>query len=92
MRVRWTKPASDDFTQVCDYTNERFGQAQARRVALTIYDHIESLRTHPNKGRPGRKPGTREVTIPQFPFVVIYRVQSNVIEITRILHGAQKWP
>jgi toxin ParE1/3/4 len=43
-------------------------------------------------GRPGRKPNTRELGIPKLPFVVIYRVRESVIEINRILHGAQKWP
>jgi plasmid stabilization system protein ParE len=26
------------------------------------------------------------------PFLAIYRVRKDVIEIARILHGAQKWP
>ena len=30
--------------------------------------------------------------IPGLPFVIIYRVCDDAIEITRILHGAQKWP
>ena len=37
MLVRWTKPAADDLSHICDYTEERFGAAQARRVALAIY-------------------------------------------------------
>ena len=26
------------------------------------------------------------------PYVVIYRVGENVVEVIRILHGAQDWP
>jgi toxin ParE1/3/4 len=92
MLVRWTTSAADDLTHICDYTEEHFGPAQARRAALAIYDSVESLRALPQKGRPGRKPNTREVSIPKLPFVVIYRVREGVIEINRILHGAQKWP
>jgi toxin ParE1/3/4 len=92
MLIRWTKPAVDDLTHICDYTEEHFGSEQARRAALRIYDRVESLRTHPNIGRPGRKPKTRELNIPTFPFVVIYRVRDGAIEISRILPGAQKWP
>jgi toxin ParE1/3/4 len=92
MLVRWTKPAVDDLTHVCDYTEERFGPDQARGAALRIFDGVESLRTQPNMGRPGRKPNTRELNIPKLPFVVIYRVRDGAIEISRILHGAQKWP
>ena len=92
MLVRWTKPAVDDFTQICDYTEEHFGLAQARRAALSIYKSVESLRRFPHKGRPGRKPNTRELNIQKLPFVVIYRIRDSVLEITRILHGGQKWP
>ena len=92
MLVRWTRPAVADFTHVCDYTEERFGQAQARRAALTIYESIDSLRAMPNKGRPGRKINTRELDVPKLPFVVIYRVREGMIEVNRILHSAQKWP
>jgi toxin ParE1/3/4 len=66
--------------------------AQARRAAIAIWDSVESLGTFPNQGRPGRKPNTRELDIPKLRFVVIYRVRDAVVEINRILHGAQKWP
>jgi toxin ParE1/3/4 len=92
MLVRWTRPAVADFTHICDYTEERFGAAQARRAAIAIYDSVESLKTLPNKGRPGRKSNTREFVVPHLPFVVIYRFREGVIEVNRILHGAQKWP
>ncbi len=92
MLVRWTKIAVDDLTHICDYTEDHFGHAQARSAALAIYDRVEALRSFPNKGRPGRKHNTRELDIPRLPFVVVYRVKEDVIEIVRILHIAQKWP
>jgi plasmid stabilization system protein ParE len=35
-RIRWTEPASRDFTQICNYVQEHDGPAPARRVALAI--------------------------------------------------------
>jgi plasmid stabilization system protein ParE len=26
------------------------------------------------------------------PFLAVYRIRAEIIEINRILHGAQKWP
>jgi toxin ParE1/3/4 len=92
MRIRWTNPASNDLTHICDYTEEHFGAAQARRAALAIFEAADSLAKLPRRGRPGRKPATRELSIPGFPFLIVYRPTSDVIEITRILHGAQRWP
>lgn len=92
MVVRWTKPAVDDLTQICDYTQERFGPEQARRVALVIHHAADSLKDMPHRGRVGRKPGTREFTLSDLPFLVIYRLGREAVEILRILHGAQQWP
>jgi toxin ParE1/3/4 len=96
MLLRWTQPAVDDLTQICDYTADRFGPAQARRTAVAICESVESLRTFPNKGRLGRKPDTRELRIPKLAFVAVYRLREGAVEIDRVLispnrHGARKW-
>ena len=88
MLVRWTQPAADDLLHICDYTAERFGAAQARRVADAIYETAASL----HRGRKGRKPDTREMLISGFPFAIIYRVGQEAVEIARILHTSQQWP
>jgi plasmid stabilization system protein ParE len=51
MLVRWTKPAVDDLTHICDYTEERFGAAQAGRAARAIYDAADTLNHMPGAGR-----------------------------------------
>ena len=85
-------PAADDLTQICDYTEKRFGTAQARRAAMAIYDADDALKDMALRGRAGRKPGTRELTVAGFPFVIIYRAGKEAVEVVRILHGAQQWP
>jgi len=65
-----------------NYTVERFGTAQARRVADAIYETAASLQDMPNRGREGRKPDTREMLISGFPFVIIYRVGQEAVEIS----------
>ncbi|MCC6538366.1 MAG: type II toxin-antitoxin system RelE/ParE family toxin [Bryobacterales bacterium] len=51
------KPATDDLTGICDYTEGRFGSIQARRAASSLYDAASSLRNMPFCGRTGRKQG-----------------------------------
>jgi len=92
MLVRWTKPAADDLTHICNYTEEHLGPEQGRRTAVAMYDSAESLKVLPNRGRKGHKANTREMSVSGLPFVMIYRVGEDVVEIVRILHGAQKWP
>jgi toxin ParE1/3/4 len=92
MRVRWTEPAARDLTGICDYTEEHSGPEAARKVALRVYEAVGSLLQFPHLGRSGRKRGTRELVLSGLPFLAIYRVRKSVIEIARILHGAQRWP
>jgi toxin ParE1/3/4 len=92
MQIRWTPSAVGDLTQICDYIAQHNGADSARRVASTIYEGISPLARFPHLGRVGRKSGTRELPLPGLPYLVVYRVRSEAVEINRILHGVQKWP
>lgn len=92
MHVRWTKPAAQDLTQICDYIEEKGSAATARRVAFSIYEGIAGLTKFPEQGRIGRKPGTRELVLSGLPYLSVYRIPGQTVEILRILHGARKWP
>ncbi len=92
MRVRWTEPAARDLTQICDYIEEHDTSSTARRVAISIYERLSALMEFPEKGRQGRKSGTRELIFTGLPYLAIYRIREDAVEILRILHGAQKWP
>jgi toxin ParE1/3/4 len=86
MRIRWTEPAVRDFSQICDYIEENDGPEAARQVAFAIYQKISSLTQFPQRGRHGRKPGTRELVLAGLPYLAVYRLHNDAI------HGAQKWP
>ena len=50
------------------------------------------LTRHPDLGRPGRVPGTREPVLPHFPYILPYRVKEQRVEILRVFHASRKWP
>lgn len=93
MQIRWSPAAAEDLEQIFDYivTDSR---ASAQRVAEAIYKRAEALGTNPYLGRRGRIEGTRELTVPPLPFIIIYRVlqRFDVVEIVAVIHGAQRWP
>ena len=43
-------------------------------------------------GRPGRLVGTRELVIPDTPYVIPYRVRRDRLELIAVFHSRQKWP
>jgi len=88
----WSPEAIDDLASLRSFIAED-NPAAAQRVVLNILHNIEALLfKHPEMGRPGRVPGTRELVIPKTPFIVPYRVQGNTIQVLRIYHTARRWP
>jgi toxin ParE1/3/4 len=92
MRIRWTEPAARDVLQIADYLEKHGSGAVARRVSLSIFGRIGVLTRFPEQGRTGRKSGTRELVLSGLPYLAVYRLQGDAIEILRILHGSQIWP
>jgi plasmid stabilization system protein ParE len=90
MRLRWTVPAAEDLEGINSFLEGRYPDF-AEVTVRTIYQRIGSLKTSPNRGRPGHRSGTRELALTPLPYVVVYSVKSETIEILHIHHGAQNW-
>lgn len=91
MRVFWLPEALRDLGEIYAYLNER-NPGTALLVHGTVRQHVEGLTLFPNRGRPGRWPGTRELVIPNLPFVVPYRVRGERVEVLRVFHASRQWP
>ena len=68
---------------------------EIRRLRLACAEANEAthhLTRHPDMGRPGRVPGTRELVLPHFPYIIPYRVKAQRVEILRVFHTSRKWP
>ena len=64
----------------------------AAKVAETLYEGCSKLLDFPRQGHRGRIEGTRELVFPRLPYIVVYRIQDQNLEIVRLYHGAQDWP
>jgi toxin ParE1/3/4 len=91
MKICWSPESAADFAGIVEYIRAQNSSA-ADRVAHTIYDSITSLESFPHRGRPGKVKDTRELVLAPLPFVVVYRVKPNIVEVARVLHGSQRWP
>ena len=92
MRVRWSLPAAEDLERICSWI-ERDSPEAARRVAKTIYERCGELADFPQAGRASaRMNGRRELTFSGLPYIAVYQVNEDTIEISRVFHGAQDWP
>jgi toxin ParE1/3/4 len=64
----------------------------ARQAVHNIFSAAKTLALHPDIGRHGRAPNTREFIVSGTPYIIPYRVQKGALEILRVLHGAMEWP
>jgi addiction module RelE/StbE family toxin len=91
MKVTWSRLAENDAEQILHYIADD-NPVAAVDVYEQIYEKVSLLSTHPKIGKTGRVRGTRELVIVDTPYIVIYRITPNDIQVIRVVHGAQKWP
>ena len=92
MELRWSLPAAEDLERICERI-ERDNPDAARRVARTIYDGCARLKDSPHIVRvSSRMNGRRELVLSPLPYIVVYQMTEQSVEISRVFHGAQDWP
>jgi predicted transcriptional regulator len=71
------------------YVNDQQWQIDAiaaREMVRRVWEAAKLLAEHPDAGKAGRVPGTRELIIGGTPLILPYRVKGNTVQILRVLH------
>ncbi|MFA6020560.1 MAG: type II toxin-antitoxin system RelE/ParE family toxin [Rhodospirillales bacterium] len=87
MSVILSPEAFEDLARIRDHIGQDNPQA-ANRIAIQIVAACDRLEYLPERGRPGLVSGTREL-LALWPYVIVYRIKGEAVEIIRIWHGAQ---
>lgn len=90
MRVIIREAAYDDLNRIYAWiANDRPRSADS--VIDQILESIERLGRFPYMDHVGRASGTYEWVVPGLPYIVVYKVDSDVDEVTAVavFHGAQ---
>ena len=91
MKIVWSPLARRDLEQIEGYIRDE-NPIAARETAATIKSATRRLAEFPGIGRPGRWPGTRELVVPDTPYIIPYTVKDKEIWIIAVMHAARKWP
>ena len=91
MTVVWSRRAVRHLVWLREYI-AKDSEQNAAQVAARILKAVELLERHPEMGRAGRLPGTREMVVAGTPYVIPYRVRFERLELIAVFHGRQKWP
>jgi len=91
MQIRWTPAAAEDQESINAYLKDHHPQYRQATIGK-LYDSILSLKQFPEQGLAGREAGTRELLFSPLPYIAVYRVKEDAIEVLRIYHSAQQRP
>ncbi len=90
MKIVWSRRAIRHLVSLRAFI-AKDSEQNAALVAQRILDAMDLLQTNPGMGRPGRVVGTRELVVPNTPYVIPYRVRRDRLELVAVFHGRQKW-
>jgi toxin ParE1/3/4 len=91
MGIRRTPAAAADLQQISNYFREHHPHYRQPTIRK-MYEAIRSLKDMAHRGRMGREEETRELLFSPAPYVAVYRVKEQNIEILRVYHTAQDRP
>jgi toxin ParE1/3/4 len=91
MKVIWSAASVRHLQEIIDYLQgeSSTGAVTIRRRILATAQRVGQM---PYSGRIGRVDGTREAVVPRSPYIVVYQVSEQAVEILGIWHGARQWP
>lgn len=90
MKLVWTRQAHADRKKIREYVVQH---APAAALALDelFSEKASLLIDHPNLGRQGRVPGTREL-VAHRNYILVYDLSGDAVRVLRLLHAARQWP
>ncbi|KMN82416.1 type II toxin-antitoxin system RelE/ParE family toxin [Chromobacterium alkanivorans] len=91
MRLVWLRSALQNLQQETEYLAEE-NPAAAVALVKAVRVATNHLMDFPSTGRPGRVPGTRELVLEGFPYLIPYRVKDDQVQILRIFHTRRRPP
>ena len=89
MNILWAQRALSHLEAELDYY-AKINPLLAKELTNIITKNISSIAAMPGSGREGKKMGTRELVINKYPYILAYRVRSDVLEILAIIHQNRK--
>lgn len=89
MRVEWLGRATRKLTDEAAYIALDNPKA-ADALVDVIYASVDTLEKFPAMGRVGRIKDTREWAVPDWPYIIVYRVRDYRLQVLTIVHTRQR--
>lgn len=89
MHVTWADSAQRDLDAALAYLQQESPRG-ARRVSERIFQAVGLLERFPEIAPASRHRGLRQMVVPRTPYLVIYRIEGDRVEVRAIVHASQR--
>lgn len=83
--------ARSDIHQAVDYIRKDNPSA-ANNLIMAVQKSLRLIEKNPNIGRLYPEDGTREWSVPKWPYVIPYRINGDTVEVLRLWHTKRDKP
>ncbi|MBB4767555.1 MULTISPECIES: type II toxin-antitoxin system RelE/ParE family toxin [Xanthomonas] len=90
LRRDWTVPAARQLAHAQDHYHA-LNPTAAAAMARQVLEATRTLAEQPGRGRAGRVAGTREWVVKQTPYVLVYRVRDDALQLLHVRLETQDW-
>ncbi len=87
-QLRIAAPAAQDLAALVDFIAQDNPDA-AESTYRAIVQTARKLPQFPALGRAGRHPNTREIKVPDLPYLIVYDVSPEAVTILAIFHTSR---
>ena len=91
MKLKWTRLSFQDMQNLYEYIADDNLRA-AKKIISRIREAADKLKIYPHMGKAGRVSNTRELVIAATPYIIVYIIDGENIQIVSVIHGARRWP
>jgi addiction module RelE/StbE family toxin len=91
MKVRFTRRAQRDLTQIHDYISQD-SPTIASRFITRLIERAREIGDHPMAGRATDDPDVRVVVARRLRYLIFYTIAENELQITHIRHTSRRRP
>jgi toxin ParE1/3/4 len=84
----FTEQAEQDLAAIIDFTQERWGKAQANNYLDSLHTKVQTLADNPELGLPREALAADLLSFPHQSHIIFYLPQPYGITIVRVLHAS----
>ena len=89
MKLRWNADTLKLLEMICAI-RAKFDPAAASSFVFRIAEVTGRLLTLPTSGRPGKTKGMWLLAVPGTPYVIVYRVEGDTVDILSMIYTADR--